>query len=613
MATLPTPELVGYLNPYNAARLLWDTADSATEIFTESGTFDNPGIGTFSLLAIGGGGGGNSSGNSGYATVSGGGGGSGGLTIANNVASSSISSSVNVTVGTGGAGGTDGGYGGTGTSTWIGGTRDSSTDAYVLANPGEGENGDNSSIGGYGASKGSASVGTSNIVISGVNGASSPSSPDYGPGLAGTAGSDGGPGSGGSGGAPGAGGDGGAGSGTYGGSGGTGGTGTAGEPDSTAGLAATDYGGGGGGGGATDVNYKPSQSPVAGGAGAPGVAVITITLGAPTSYNVYRNGTLLGNVSTASYIDPDLAPGTYTYDVYALYDEVESPESNTVTLYVGTSTSSTSPQEGMLFDYPVFEALDASQLVGAQLYFYESGTTTHQLVYADGKLEVALPQPVVADASGKFPAIFLDPNNLYNYRVQLYSYEDDLLSDTDPYVVPFAESTTAFLADSFAQALFTSTTSGTVPASGGGTSSYLCADGSWTQPFPEPAVFTSQANGIVPLAGPTSTNFLRADATWQDLGGTNDTAVLAPSGYWQSATSFVMQWGSFPTPVNADVSITFAIEFPTSCFAVITSQGESSGYGYPFTVEDITTSGFTAKSADDGQKSGTCYFIATGY
>jgi hypothetical protein len=57
---------------------------------------------------------------------------------------------------------------------------------------------------------------------------------------------------------------------------------------------------------------------------------------------------------------------------------------------------------------------------------------------------------------------------------------------------------------------FAGTTAGAVPASLGGTTNFLRADGSWAAP----AVFTNVANGYAPASGGGTTNYLRADGTW---------------------------------------------------------------------------------------------------
>lgn len=105
--------------------------------------------------------------------------------------------------------------------------------------------------------------------------------------------------------------------------------------------------------------------------------------------------------------------------------------------------------------------------------------------------------------------------------------------------------------------VFSSTLKGVVPASGGGTTNFLRADGTWAAPaggtgtnltytastravasstgtgftFP---LFTSTNAGLVPLSGGGTTNFLRADGTWAAPAGgggltNNYTATSAPT------------------------------------------------------------------------------------
>lgn len=57
---------------------------------------------------------------------------------------------------------------------------------------------------------------------------------------------------------------------------------------------------------------------------------------------------------------------------------------------------------------------------------------------------------------------------------------------------------------------FTSTLEGLAPASGGGTTNFLRADGTWATP----ATFGTGTAGYAPASGGGTTNFLRADGTW---------------------------------------------------------------------------------------------------
>lgn len=67
---------------------------------------------------------------------------------------------------------------------------------------------------------------------------------------------------------------------------------------------------------------------------------------------------------------------------------------------------------------------------GATYTFLESQTTTPATVYADASLTTPLPNPLTADADGRFPAIYLDPAVVY--RVQLHDGDGVLQYDVDP-------------------------------------------------------------------------------------------------------------------------------------------------------------------------------------
>ena len=62
----------------------------------------------------------------------------------------------------------------------------------------------------------------------------------------------------------------------------------------------------------------------------------------------------------------------------------------------------------VLFHEPIFATLVES---GDKLYFYEAGTTTDLTVYLDAGLSATATQPVVADAGGRFPALYFDPTS----------------------------------------------------------------------------------------------------------------------------------------------------------------------------------------------------------
>jgi hypothetical protein len=61
----------------------------------------------------------------------------------------------------------------------------------------------------------------------------------------------------------------------------------------------------------------------------------------------------------------------------------------------------------------VNRALDVEGISGAQVFFFESGTTTQRAVYQDAELTLAYSQPVLADSDGVFPDIYPDASGLY--------------------------------------------------------------------------------------------------------------------------------------------------------------------------------------------------------
>lgn len=66
---------------------------------------------------------------------------------------------------------------------------------------------------------------------------------------------------------------------------------------------------------------------------------------------------------------------------------------------------------------------------GAQLLFYQTGTLTPQNVYQDATLSTPHPQPILADDTGYFPPIWLNPNAVADYRYQLLSASGGVIRD----------------------------------------------------------------------------------------------------------------------------------------------------------------------------------------
>lgn len=76
--------------------------------------------------------------------------------------------------------------------------------------------------------------------------------------------------------------------------------------------------------------------------------------------------------------------------------------------------------------------MNGKPLIGAKAYFYEGGTTTPLNIYGSYSLGAvnALPNPVVTDGSGFFPAVFLDEDDEF-YRVRITTAGGVIVYDVD--------------------------------------------------------------------------------------------------------------------------------------------------------------------------------------
>ena len=79
-------------------------------------------------------------------------------------------------------------------------------------------------------------------------------------------------------------------------------------------------------------------------------------------------------------------------------------------------------------------------VAGAKANFYLTTTTTRTDTYTDSALATPHDNPVVADANGKFAAIYLDPT--VTYRCILTDADDVQIDDVDPVAVPATASLT---------------------------------------------------------------------------------------------------------------------------------------------------------------------------
>lgn len=79
---------------------------------------------------------------------------------------------------------------------------------------------------------------------------------------------------------------------------------------------------------------------------------------------------------------------------------------------------------------PQFEDANGEPYSGGKLYFFDAGTSTPRNVFSDAALTVPITQPVILDASGMAPTIFMSPAL---YRVRLDRADDSLVFDEPQY------------------------------------------------------------------------------------------------------------------------------------------------------------------------------------
>jgi microcystin-dependent protein len=78
---------------------------------------------------------------------------------------------------------------------------------------------------------------------------------------------------------------------------------------------------------------------------------------------------------------------------------------------------------------PVFNA-SGNKAAGARAFFYQAGTTTGFTVFSDNAQTTPHAQPVVADANGVFPAVYV-PYTASGYRVRVTTSTGVVISDVD--------------------------------------------------------------------------------------------------------------------------------------------------------------------------------------
>lgn len=226
-----------------------------------------------------------------------------------------------------------------------------------------------------------------------------------------------------------------------------------------------------------------------------------------------------------------------------------------------------------------FDDVGGVPLAFGQAYFTLAGGTTPVAVYQDDAFAVPHASPVVANAQGIFPRIYVNPA-LGKVRVRIISATGSLaapLIDADPANSTFSLNgvTNAYLAQAPA-----STLKGNLTAAAA-TPTDVTSD----QVTNFLRYATTAAPGAVQLApaGDITSAVLAAtpaSVAAQLAGAIAPIAqLLAQNGYMTFSNGLIVQWGRVgPVAIDDFSQIVFPIPFPTACYNVQHSPSAASPY-----------------------------------
>ncbi len=204
-----------------------------------------------------------------------------------------------------------------------------------------------------------------------------------------------------------------------------------------------------------------------------------------SSYNVYRDGAIIGSAPSPSYTDSSAVPGPHTYQITAVAAGVESDLSNRVNVLVGTAaaiTSAASASTGMRvpLDFTVTTtgaptpSLTESGALPPGVTFTEDG---------DGTADIA--GIAAAGSAGSYPVTITATNGIGSPATQSFT-----LTVTTAASAPAITSDPADTETLGAPFTFTVTTTG-----------YPAPDLTKTGPLPPGVTFTDNGDGTATIAG----------------------------------------------------------------------------------------------------------------
>lgn len=242
------------------------------------------------------------------------------------------------------------------------------------------------------------------------------------------------------------------------------------------------------------------------------------------------------------------------------------------------------------FNFPFFQSFTASTgAVGAgwKLYFWQAGTTsTAQTTYSDAALQTANANPVVADANGRWPDIFLQ-DALYNVELK---DENDVLLDSADNVgsllsTTSAAQTEAQTAVSDGQSVFTLST---ITYSSGNLSVYR--NGAFIRGFSETTNSSITLNATDALAVKTGDEFVfvadaRAGNTTSQL-TVLDSVTASATQTQAGATALTKQLNRITTCATTSD----AVKLPTATeglYVIVRNDGANAVAVWPNTSDAI--------------------------
>jgi hypothetical protein len=228
-----------------------------------------------------------------------------------------------------------------------------------------------------------------------------------------------------------------------------------------------------------------------------------------------------------------------------------------------------------LFPQPVmqFVDIDGAPLAFGEAHFTETGGTTPVDVYQDSAFVTPHVSPVLADADGIWPPIYINPL-LGRVRCRIVPDGGNLSSpliDADPADSLFALGgvTNAYLADMAAGTVKSNLTAGSAPP----------VDNTLDDLTLALSLATETEQGVVELAtdaeaaaGLNATKAVTPAGVAAAIAGTlsPSSQLLATNGFQVLSSGLILQWGQSAAPVAIDdfVDIVFPEAFPTACLNV---------------------------------------------